>query len=90
MIGDIVRVRYVCTLVNSDKIVTSTKNGMQLPCVEFVLGVGQVIKGFDRAIPQMSVGERSKITITGEYACKKYMSMMFLFFLDFRLILILV
>ncbi len=37
--------------------------------VKFVIGANQVIKGFDRAIPQMSVGEHSKITITPEYAC---------------------
>eukprot|EP00595_Chromulina_sp_UTEXLB2642_P003780 CAMPEP_0196765214 /NCGR_PEP_ID=MMETSP1095-20130614/7826_1 /TAXON_ID=96789 ORGANISM="Chromulina nebulosa, Strain UTEXLB2642" /NCGR_SAMPLE_ID=MMETSP1095 /ASSEMBLY_ACC=CAM_ASM_000446 /LENGTH=315 /DNA_ID=CAMNT_0042122885 /DNA_START=274 /DNA_END=1224 /DNA_ORIENTATION=- len=68
MIGDIVRVRYVCTLLTSGKIVQSTKNGMQRQSVEFVIGVKQVIKGFDRAIPQMSVGERSKITISPDYA----------------------
>jgi FK506-binding protein 1 len=74
MIGDIVRVRYVCTIVEGPqkgKIITSTKNGMKLLSVEFVLGVGQVIKGFDRALPQMSIGERSKITITSEYAYGK-------------------
>ena len=74
MIGDIVRVRYVCSIVEGatkGKIITSTKNGMQLLSVEFVLGVGQVIKGFDRALPQMSIGERSKITITSEYAYGK-------------------
>lgn len=47
--------------------VTSSKNAMMRQSVEFVLGVGQVIKGFDRAIPQMSIGERSKITVTPEY-----------------------
>mmetsp|Transcript_9921 Transcript_9921/g.16330 ORF Transcript_9921/g.16330 Transcript_9921/m.16330 type:complete len:537 (-) Transcript_9921:543-2153(-) len=67
MIGDIVRVRYVTTLVESDKVVMSTKNVLGRPWVEFVLGIEQVIKGFDRAIPQMSVGERSTITISPEY-----------------------
>lgn len=38
--------------------------------MEFVLGIDQVIKGFDRAVPQMSVGERSTIDITAEYACE--------------------
>jgi hypothetical protein len=41
---------------------------MQRKDVEFVLGVGQVIKGFDKAIPQMSIGERSNITMTASYA----------------------
>lgn len=39
--------------------------------VEFVLGVGQVIKGFDRAVTQMTVGERSKITVSPEYGYGK-------------------
>ena len=43
---------------------------MQRASVEFVLGIGQVIKGFDRAVPQMTVGERSKVTISPEYAYK--------------------
>ena len=48
--------------------VTSTKAGMQMPHIEFVLGVGQLIRGFDVALPLMSVGERAKIRITAEYA----------------------
>lgn len=44
---------------------------MQRQSVEFVLGVGQVIKGFDRALPQMTVGERAKLTISPEYAYKE-------------------
>lgn len=47
----------------------STKNVMQVPWVEFVIGVDHVIRGFDRALTQMSVGERSKLTFTPEYAC---------------------
>ena len=50
----------------------STKNVLGRPWVEFVLGVDQVIKGFDRALPLMSVGERSTIVVTSEYACKSY------------------
>lgn len=93
MVGDIVRVRYVCkltttgtviflhflynTLVSKEscnsfllgQVVMSTKNVMQKPWVEFVLGIDQVIKGFDRALPNMSVGERSRLTFTAEYAC---------------------
>jgi FKBP-type peptidyl-prolyl cis-trans isomerase len=48
----------------------STKNVAQTPWMEFVLGIDQVIKGFDRALPLMSVGERSRIIITPDYACK--------------------
>ena len=68
MIGDIVRVRYVCKVVANGKVVTSTKNGIGKASVEFVLGVDQVIKGFDKALGKMSVGERSNITITAQYA----------------------
>lgn len=70
MIGDIVRVRYVCILTATGKTVMSTKHTLERPWVEFVLGIDQVIKGFDRAIPMMCVGERSKITMTSEYGCK--------------------
>lgn len=48
--------------------VTSTKSGLQRPWVEFVLGVGMIIKGVDRAILRMSLGERSKIRVTPTYA----------------------
>lgn len=48
----------------------STKSHLQSPWVEFVLGVDHVIKGFDRALPQMSVGERSTIVVSPVYACK--------------------
>lgn len=41
---------------------------MHRQSVEFVLGIGQVIKGFDRAITQMTVGERSRIIVSPEYA----------------------
>ena len=71
MIGDVVRVRYNCTLVANGKLIGSTKTQMFKPSVEFALGYGQVIKGFDRAIPRMSIGERSKIIISPEYAYGK-------------------
>ncbi len=71
MIGDIVRVRYNCILTDTKKTVMSTKHTLERPWVEFVLGVDQVIKGFDRALPMMCVGERSKISLTPEYGCKR-------------------
>ncbi len=70
LVGDIVRVRYVASLVENQKVVMSTKNVLGRPWVEFVLGIDQVIKGFDRALPLMSVGERSTIIMSPEYACK--------------------
>lgn len=47
----------------------STKNVLDRPWVEFVLGIEQVVKGFDRGLALMSVGERSKITVSPEYGC---------------------
>ncbi|MHC3822766.1 MULTISPECIES: FKBP-type peptidyl-prolyl cis-trans isomerase [Pseudomonas] len=35
---------------------------------KFKIGRGQVIKGWDEGIAQMSVGETSKLTITSDYA----------------------
>lgn len=52
------------------QVVMSTKNVLGRPWVEFVLGIDQVIKGFDRALPLMSVGERSTIIMSSEYACE--------------------
>lgn len=32
------------------------------------IGVGQVIKGWDEGVPQMSLGERAKLFISYDYA----------------------
>lgn len=74
IIGDIVRVKYVCLINDSsgkEKVIMSTKNVLQRPWVEFVLGIEQVLLGFDRAIPQMSVGERTKMIFSPEYGYGK-------------------
>jgi hypothetical protein len=70
MVGDIVRVRYNCMIAGTNELVMSTKNTLERPWVEFVLGIDQVIRGFDRSLPLMSIGERSKMVFTPEYACK--------------------
>jgi len=44
---------------------------MQVPAIEFVIGIKQVIRGFDVALPQMSLGARAKIRISPEYAYGK-------------------
>ncbi|KAI5837973.1 hypothetical protein DFP73DRAFT_566413 [Morchella snyderi] len=32
------------------------------------IGVGKVIKGWDEGVPTMSLGEKARLTITGDYA----------------------
>ena len=68
MIGDIVRVRSVTTLTDTGKVVMSTKHVLGRPWVEFVLGIDQSIKGVDRALPLMCIGERSHVTVSPEYS----------------------
>lgn len=34
---------------------------------EFTIGVGQVIKGWDEGVIQMSLGEKAKLHITADY-----------------------
>ena len=36
---------------------SSTKHSMSRESIEFVLGIDQVVKAFDRALPNMSIGE---------------------------------
>lgn len=71
LIGDIVRVKYVAMITDTGKIIMHTKHILERPWVEFVLGIEQVVKGVDRALPLMSVGERTKMTFTPEYAYGK-------------------
>lgn len=70
IIGDIVRVRYTCMLPDG-KVISSTKHSMGRDSIEFVLGIDQVVKGFDRGLMQISIGERTLITCTPEYGYGK-------------------
>lgn len=69
--GDICRVKFTCNLLPSRKLVTSTKNGYGKISVEFVLGINQIVKGFDRAVTRMSIGERSRVSVTADYGYGK-------------------
>jgi len=71
LIGDIVRCRYTCSLPDGKQVLSSKHSIGRLDGVEFVLGLNQVVKGIDRAMPRMSIGEKSKITITPEYGYGK-------------------
>ncbi len=58
--GDRVKVHYVGTFVSGEKFDSSVDR--QEP-IEFVLGAGQMIQGFDKAVEGMTLNERKKITI---------------------------
>ncbi|ORY02975.1 FK506-binding protein 1 [Basidiobolus meristosporus CBS 931.73] len=63
--GDQVTIHYVGTLESGKKFDSSRDRGKPFSCR---IGVGQVIRGWEEGVPQMSVGEVSKLTITGDYA----------------------
>lgn len=59
-VGDNVSVHYIGTLINGEKFDSSYDRGATL---DFIAGVGQMIKGFDDAIIGMRVGEKKTIQI---------------------------
>ncbi|HUS00589.1 MAG TPA: peptidylprolyl isomerase [Chitinophagaceae bacterium] len=58
--GDVVRVHYTGKLTNGEQFDSS--EGREP--LEFTVGAGQMIKGFDDAMPGMSVGEKKTINIS--------------------------
>jgi peptidylprolyl isomerase len=62
--GDVVRVHYTGKLTNGEQFDSS--DGREP--LEFTVGAGQMIKGFDHAMPGMSVGEKKTINIIPEDA----------------------
>ena len=62
--GDVVRVHYTGKLANGEEFDSSVKREP----LEFTVGAGQMIKGFDAALPGMSVGDKKTINIPAEEA----------------------
>lgn len=62
--GDKVKVHYTGKLISGDQFDSSAGRDP----LEFTVGAGQMIPGFDAAIPGMNIGEKKTITISPENA----------------------
>ena len=62
--GDTVRVHYTGKLTSGEQFDSSAGREP----LEFTVGAGQMIKGFDAAMPGMSVGEKKTVNIAPEEA----------------------
>ena len=60
--GDVVKVHYTGKLTNGEQFDSSVGKEP----LEFTVGAGQMIKGFDAAMPGMNVGEKKTINISPE------------------------
>lgn len=63
--GDVVSVHYTGTLENGQKFDSSHDRGEP---IQFVLGGGQVIQGWDQGIQGLRVGDKAKLTIPSDLA----------------------
>lgn len=62
--GDVVKVHYTGKLVNGEQFDSSIGREP----LEFTVGAGQMIRGFDAAMPGMNLGEKKTINIAPEDA----------------------
>ena len=60
--GDVVKVHYTGKLINGEQFDSSAGKEP----LEFTVGAGQMIKGFDAAMPGMNLGEKKTINIAPE------------------------
>ena len=63
--GDMVAVHYTGKLTNGQVFDSSVSRGQPL---EFQVGAGRVIRGWDEGIPQLKVGEKAVLTCPPDYA----------------------
>ena len=63
--GDMLSMHYVGTLESGAKFDSSYDRSEPF---KFQIGVGQVIKGWDEGVAQMTKGERAKLTCSADYA----------------------
>jgi len=63
--GQTVVVHYTGTLTDGKKFDSSRDRGSPF---KFKLGKGEVIKGWDEGVAQMSIGQRAKLTCSPDYA----------------------
>lgn len=63
--GDNVSVNYIGTLEDGEKFDSSYDRNQTL---DFVVGAGQMIKGFDSALVGMKIGEKKKIKLSPQEA----------------------
>ena len=63
--GDTVKVHYTGKLTDGQVFDSSVSRGQPL---EFQVGVGRVIRGWDEGIPQLKVGEKATLTCPPDYA----------------------
>ena len=60
--GDVVRVHYTGKLTNGEQFDSSVGREP----LEFTVGAGMMIKGFDDAMPGMEIGEKKTVSISPE------------------------
>ncbi len=60
--GDVVKVHYTGKLASGEQFDSS--EGREP--LEFTVGAGQMIKGFDAALPGMNIGDKKTITVSPE------------------------
>uniref|UniRef100_A0A7S4UZB0 peptidylprolyl isomerase n=1 Tax=Alexandrium monilatum TaxID=311494 RepID=A0A7S4UZB0_9DINO len=64
-VGDTVTMHYIGTLTKSGKkFDSSMDHGKPF---KTVIGVGQVIRGWDEGVPKMSLGEKAVLQMTSDY-----------------------